>query len=248
MVVSGGKKSYKIPAGSIAWRQGAVWKYIPSPWTQAKPITLKYPPVGAKRVGETTPANTIQMIGKPKAKVPKSASIDLGVVDIRLSNYGKEITFTGKGLETVAGGGVASTTKGMSIPATAPMKVKGYTKLAFGTSLRSLTTETYREDIPKKFADKALSSKLGKLSPKEIAEEIKASKVTVERQSEILKLVPDRVRKQVELWLSMMVEYAPTGGFPKATYSPDILRRKQKKNKKVIKETELVASASALRP
>jgi hypothetical protein len=120
--------------------------------------------------------------------------------------------------------------------------------LAFGTSLRSLTTETYREDIPKKFADKALSSKLGKLSPKEIAEEIKASKVTVERQSEILKLVPDRVRKQVELWLSMMVEYAPTGGFPKATYSPDILRRKQKKSKKVIKETELVASASALRP
>jgi len=247
LVMQGGRKGYKIPEGSIAWRQGAVWKYIPPPWRQEKPITLSKPPIGALRSADKTPKQTIQMIGKPKAKVPKSASIDLGVVDIQISKYGKEITFTGKGLETIAGGGVASTTKGMSIPATAPMKVEGYTKLAFGTSLRSLTTESYRKDIPKKFADRALSKKLGKMSPQDIAIELKASGVGKERQAEILKKVPDRVRKQVELWLSTTVEYAPTRGFPKAPYLPNVLSRKKKRNKKVIKEKELVASASLVR-
>jgi len=247
LTIKGGKKVYKIPDGSIAWRQGLFWKYIPSPWSQAKPITLKYPPIGAKAIYEKTPQKTIQMIGKPKAKVAKSVSIDLGVVDIKIDNYGKAISFTGKGLETIAGGSVASTTKGMSIPATAPTKLKGVAKLAFGTSLRSLVAETYRDDIPKKFAEKALASKLSKMPPKEIAEELKASGVSRDRITEILKRVPDRVRKQVELWLSVKWEYAPTRGFPKVAYTPSILVRKTKPSKKVLTEKEVVPSTSALR-
>ena len=122
--LGGGKKGYKIPVGSITWKQGLFWKYIPPPWRQEKPITLKHPPVGAKFIGAKTPEQTIQMIGKSKAKVPKSASIDLGVVDILIDNYGKDISFTGHGLETVVGSSIAGATKGMSIPASGIMKVK----------------------------------------------------------------------------------------------------------------------------
>jgi len=64
------------------------------------------------------------MIGKPGAKVPREITVDLGVVDIIIKDYGKKIEFKGGGLETVAGKSLASTTKGMSIPGTGIMKVK----------------------------------------------------------------------------------------------------------------------------
>jgi hypothetical protein len=238
-LMRGKERIQEIPRGSIAWRQGMVWKYIPPPWRQTKPITLKNPPKGALRTGDKTPQQTIQMIGKPKAKVPKSASIDLGVVDIQISNYGKAIEFTGKGEETVAGHSIASATMGMSIPARGSMRIKGkgpegYKKLAFGTSLRSLTTETYNKAIiPKKFADKALSQKLGKLKPKDIALEIKEARVTPQRKAEILKMLPDRVRREVELWESMSVEYAPIKRLPRVEKLPVIFRGSTKKKKEI---------------
>ena len=233
LVTVGGKDHYKIPVGSIAWRQGAVWKFIPPPWGNEKPITLKEAPIGAKHIGSRTPQKTIQMIGKSKAKVPKDVSIDLGIADIKIDNYGTGISFTGKGEETIAGERISETTKGMSIPAISPTKIRGkdtdYRKLAFGTSLRSLTKETYNTDrIPKKFADRVLSSKLGKMTPKEIAAEIKDSGVASTRKVEILKMLPDRVRDQIEMWLATQVEYAPTRGFPKALYLPQPFRRKKK--------------------
>ena len=124
LVTVKGKKYYKIPRGSIAWDQGLFWKYIPPPWRQEKPISLRYPPLGARFIGGKTPAKTIQMIGKPKAKVPKSVSIDLGVVDIQIDNYGRTISYTGKGLETVVGHSISGATRGMSIPGKGRMKVK----------------------------------------------------------------------------------------------------------------------------
>ena len=131
-----GKKYYRIPEGSIAWRMGSLlrkgvlrpqWFYIKAPWTQETPISLDYPPLGAKNTGETTPKKTIQMIGEPKAKVPKEVSVDLGVVDIIIRDYGTRIEFKGGGLETVAGKSLASTTRGMSIPGAGIMKFKTYT-------------------------------------------------------------------------------------------------------------------------
>ena len=187
--------------------------------------------------------------GKMKAKVPKSASIDLGVVDIRVENYGTSISFTGKGLETIVGQRIPGTTSGMSIPASGAIrgqKQQGYLKLAFGTSLRSLTTETYPSDIPEKFADKVLSQKLGKLSSKEIAKEIKDSKVTDTRKVEILKMLPDRVRKQTELWLELTPEYGLTRGYPKAQLIPKPFRRGTKP-KKVVRPEELTQSVSVSR-
>ncbi len=124
LVEEKGKKYYKIPDGSIAWKQGMFWKYIPPPWAQEKPISLKYPPEGAKNIGERTPRQTIQMIGKPKAKVPKEVSIDLGVVDIMIRDYGRRIEFKGGGLETVVGKSLSTPTKGMSIPATGKMAIR----------------------------------------------------------------------------------------------------------------------------
>ena len=114
----------KIPSGSIAWKQGAltvggelqpVWKYIPPPWSVSKPITLLRPPEDAVNTGMRTPRETIQMIGKPEAKVPKSISIDLGIADIYVSNHGKNIRFEGKGLETDVGKRIAGPAKGMDI-------------------------------------------------------------------------------------------------------------------------------------
>ena len=235
VLTAGGEKRYKLPKGSWTWKQGLFWKYIPPPWTQDKPITLDHPPVGAKHLGEKTPEKTIQMIGKPRAKVPKDASIDLGVVDIKISDYGKRIEFVGKGLETVVGHSLTSPTKGMSVPAKGAIEVSGYAKLAFGTDLTSLVAETYKKTIPKKFADKVLGQKLGKLSAKQIAKELKETKVSLERRAEILKMLPDRVRKQVELWESMVNDYAPTRGMPKAKTVPTIFRRKKKPEKAVVK-------------
>jgi len=129
----GARTYYKIPPGSITWRQGSKlkgkelrpqWYFIKEPWDQEKPVSLDYPPLGAKNIGETTPEKTIQMIGKPGAKVPREITVDLGVVDIIIKDYGKKIEFKGGGLETVAGKSLASTTKGMSIPGTGIMKVK----------------------------------------------------------------------------------------------------------------------------
>jgi hypothetical protein len=113
-------KGILVPEGSIAWKQGIVWKYIPPPWKQEKPISLRHPPVGAQFIGAKTPKQTIQMIGKPKARVPKSVSVDLGVVDILIENYGEKISFTGEGEMTSVGGSIAGTTRGMSIPAMSP--------------------------------------------------------------------------------------------------------------------------------
>ena len=91
-------KGVRISPGSIAWKQGMFWKYLTPPWTQAKLATLKQAPTGAVRTDGRTPEQTIQMIGDPGTRVPKTAEIDLGIFKIRVSQYGKEIKFIKKGI------------------------------------------------------------------------------------------------------------------------------------------------------
>jgi len=88
------------------------------------PVSIFGTPKGAKFAGETTPEKTIQMIGEPRAKVPKDVSIDLGVVDIYISDYGRSIEYKGRGLETKVGKSLSEATRGMSIPASSPMRVR----------------------------------------------------------------------------------------------------------------------------
>jgi hypothetical protein len=116
-----GQTYAKVPKGSIAWRQGVVWKYIPPPWTQEKPISLKQAPLGAK-TGGRTPKETIQMIGQPGSPVPRTVSVDLGIADILIEDYGKRITFTGHGLETSVGHSMAGPTRGMSLTGVTPTR------------------------------------------------------------------------------------------------------------------------------
>ena len=54
--------------------------------------------------------------------------IDLGIVDIFISDYGKKIRFMGEGEKTVVGKSIAGTTKGMSIPGMGRMVVKNRVK------------------------------------------------------------------------------------------------------------------------
>ncbi len=109
----------KVPEGALAWKQGIFWKYIPAPWTNSKPKTLPRGtvPIGA-RVGGRTPAETIQIIGEPGARVPQAVSVDLGVVDIYIFN-GRDIRFSGRGEQTDVGESLSETGTGMSIPAVA---------------------------------------------------------------------------------------------------------------------------------
>jgi hypothetical protein len=107
-----------VPQGSIAWRQGIFWKYIPPPFTQDKPITLPKgrTPIGAKFTDLRTPEQTIQMIGESRARVPDRISVDKGVVDIFIKDGGKSIEFAGKGLTTNVGERIDDPAKGMSVP------------------------------------------------------------------------------------------------------------------------------------
>lgn len=110
----GSKKRVIIPIGSLTWRMGIFWKYIPAPWKDSKPQTSRYAPKGADISGRT-PQETLQVIGERPARVPKSFSIDLGVVDAFITDYGKTITFTGHGTLTDVGSRIASPTTGMSV-------------------------------------------------------------------------------------------------------------------------------------
>ncbi len=114
-------KRAKLPDGSVTFKQGWTWKWIPredfhdgiKPRSLPKGIT----PIGARFTHLRTPEETIQMIGDPGASVP-DISIDLGVADILITDQAQTIRYTGKGEETVVGERIATTTKGMSIPAT----------------------------------------------------------------------------------------------------------------------------------
>ncbi|KKL09971.1 hypothetical protein LCGC14_2560550, partial [marine sediment metagenome] len=61
-----------------------------------------------------TPAETVQMIGESGVEVPETVSVDLGVVDIFISDYGNRIEFGGHGERTDVGQSLPSTTEGMS--------------------------------------------------------------------------------------------------------------------------------------
>jgi hypothetical protein len=107
----------QIPPGSIAWKKGIFWKYVPPPYNQLKPVTLAkgVSPVGADLSGGNSPYTTIQKIGESTSPVPSKLSTDDGVVDVFVSGGGTSIQFVGKGEQTNVGKRIASTTQGMSV-------------------------------------------------------------------------------------------------------------------------------------
>lgn len=105
-----------VAQGAIVFKMGFLWKSLPPPWLQDKLTTLKKGevPAGADTSGRT-PEETIQVIGEPPYEVPETISIDLGVVDAEIYNYGKNIRFS-YGLYTDVGESLESPTVGLSIP------------------------------------------------------------------------------------------------------------------------------------
>jgi hypothetical protein len=119
--------SQPIPDGSIAWATGElthgkgknritrpVWKYIAPPYTDLKPKTMMYPPVGARNADSIKPEATIQVIGQARARVPGKVNIDLGWTDIEVLN-GRTINFKSGGTKTDVGTRINSNTQGMSL-------------------------------------------------------------------------------------------------------------------------------------
>ena len=100
------------------------WKYIPPPWDMDKPLSLGAPPAGAIRTEMRTPKETIQLVGRPRVRVPENVSVDLGVVDIHITNFGRNIEFAGSGLETDVGKRIVGPEKGMSIPEAEPLPAR----------------------------------------------------------------------------------------------------------------------------
>ena len=117
----GADSQREFPAGTIAWRQGEsrgrpLWKVIPPPYDIPKPITILYPPAGAKYTdirGKGSVDKTIQTIGGPALS---DVYIDLGIFDIKIT-AGEErprIQFKSGGLTTDVGTRISSPTTGMS--------------------------------------------------------------------------------------------------------------------------------------
>jgi len=111
-------KKVQLPEGTIAFAMGAFWKYLVPPWTQRKFLTLPkgVVPAGAVNTSLRSPYTTIQVIGKPRAEVPETISADIGIADVEIYDYGRNIRFAGRGMLTDVGERLESPTRGISIP------------------------------------------------------------------------------------------------------------------------------------
>ena len=81
-----------------------------------------------------------------------------------------------------------------------------------------------------RFAKSRLAEKLEDTSHGQIVSAIEKNNLSSSEKKELLKMLPDRSRNQVEVIMSNPILYAPTRGTPKAEYS--LLRRKKIKTKK----------------
>lgn len=151
-----------IPQGSIAWAQGErfgprrvrvpQWYYIPPPYNQNKPISLSAPPVGAQNIDSIRPSETIQIVGRARAGVPRKVAVDLGFVDIIVVN-GSRISFAGGGEQTNVGTRIESPTVGMEVEDGDLMPDIGMP----GIPVRSINRATMRKTKPRRKGKSSLS-------------------------------------------------------------------------------------------
>ena len=87
------------------------------------------------------------------------------------------------------------------------------------------------------FAKSRLAEKLEDTSHSQIVSAIEKNNLSSSEKKELLKMLPDRSRSQVEVLMSNPTLYAPTRGTPKAEYS--LLKRKKGKNKAKVTAPEL---------
>ena len=114
--------------------------------------------------------------------------------------------------------------------------------MALGTTVSQLLKEIYPAKVPKATADRILSDKLSKITPNKIVDELTKAGIDKTRRREVLRMLPDRERSQVELMLINTNILAPTRGTPKAKYQLTKLKRKRVKTKKVKSEPMLIGA------
>lgn len=138
----------RLPDGSVTWKQGMFWKWIPREDFQdgAKPRTLPkgVAPIGAKNTGLRTPQETVQVIGE--GEVP-DFRVDLGKVDLTISNQAQTIAFAGGGANTNIGERIDSTLAGMTVGTSEP-KGHAYARKVFPAHSVSRTAITDDTDKP----------------------------------------------------------------------------------------------------
>ncbi len=117
--VGAGKKSRQLPQGSVTWKQGWTWKWIPpedfSNGVKPRSLARGIIPEGARFTDKLTTKETIQVIGDSGASVPENIKADLGIQDLSISNQAQDISFSAGGTTTDVGVRDTSPTKGMSV-------------------------------------------------------------------------------------------------------------------------------------
>lgn len=194
------KEAYEKGTPILLWRQGAlggkdVWKAVINPEKQKNLLTV----VGTEKLpfsprkyatGVGSAQATMQWIGKgPRHE----GSADLGVVDIHWGPKGEDLKFVGKGLETIVGERVPSTTIGISIPEASGLK--------FGTSFAEALAFVPSTEAQREFVEERIRDMLPAMSSEEIAQQLKDSNLSDKRVEEILMYVPDQQRSVVRVLL-----------------------------------------------
>jgi len=259
------RKGYK---GAVAWQQGAllrkgklepVWKVWKRPYEQKDLETVFEDelPVGVKTVaGIKSAYATIQQFrGKIAPRETQEADIGAFIATVSKPTPkpggAGEIKFTRDPSSKVRGSSQEGWKK-LSMHSTIEQLIAivykkseaEVGKLSEG-DLGSLGMEEVAKEKPSakvKFAKRELADKIGRITPAETAMTISKANLTSAQKRELLRMVPDRERKQVELILSNPEMYAPTRGTPKAKYQPRYLRRKKVKTKKVKSEPMLIGA------
>jgi len=213
------KEAYRKGLPVLLFRLGElggkdVWKAVIAPATQVNLLTVvgteKLPVTPRKyATGEGSAKKTMQWLGKGPGY---AGSADIGIADVYWGAEEGEIHFKGGGLKTVAGTRIPSPTKGISIDrAEAPLGLRG---LKLGTSLEQLLIGEYGTEALKSFGERALSLHLSKMTPEEIAEEIRDVVLPESRVEEILSHLPSRVGTSVRGLLKRKYAMLPIKAAP----------------------------------
>jgi len=259
------RKDYK---GAVAWQQGAllrkgklvpIWKVWKRPYEQKDLETFFEDelPVGVKTVkGIKSAYATVQQFrGKVAPRETQEADIGAFIATVHQP--------TGK----PGGAGEIKFVKDPSSKVRGESQ-EGWKKLPLHTTIEQLIAIVFKKsetEVDKlsegqlealdmkevvkekpsakvKFAKKALADKIEKITPAETARTITKANLTSAQKRELLRMMPDKERQQVELLLSNPEIYAPTRGIPKAKYQPKYLRRKKAKAKNVKPEPMLIGA------
>ena len=256
-----GRRSYE---GAVAWQQGGllrkgkltpVWKVWSRPYRQEDLETLfeNELPIGVKTVsGVKSAYETVQQFrGKVAPSETQEARVGAFVATVH-----QPTAKPGGAGEIKFSRDIRSEKTGAWERLSLHTTIEQLIEIAFrsstsdiarlsDTKLGSLGLEKAIEESPSarvNFAKKALADKISNITPAEVANVITKTKLNSGEKRELLRMMPDRERQQVNMILSEPELYAPTRGTPKAQHLPSKLRRRKIKTKKAKAKPTLIGA------